>query len=97
MKNIQGIGFGYAKGADGGGNGGHDGWSLAACEGEAEAPVAAIRAGPSTGHDQSSNARACPGPRRGQMPAAVYFDLAYEGDKGLTIRKAESGRSESER
>lgn len=60
---------------------------LAACGGEAEAPVAQESAGQVQGMT-ISNARMVLAPVAGN-PAAVYFDLSYEGEKGLTIRKAE--------
>ena len=59
---------------------------LAACGGEAEAPAEAV-AGQVPGMT-ISNARLVLAPVAGN-PAAVYFDLAYEGDQGLTIRKAD--------
>lgn len=59
---------------------------LAACGGEAEAPAEAV-AGQVPGMT-ITNARLVLAPVAGN-PAAVYFDLAYEGDQGLTIRKAE--------
>jgi len=67
--------------------------SLAACEGEAEAPVAQSAPGQVQGMT-ISNARLVLAPVAGN-PAAVYFDLAYEGDKGLTIRKAEVAEAKS--
>jgi len=59
---------------------------LAACGGEAEAPAATV-AGQVPGMT-ISNARLVLAPVAGN-PAAVYFDLSYEGEQGLTIRKAE--------
>ncbi len=60
--------------------------ALAACGSEAEAPVEAV-AGQVPGMT-ISNARLVLAPVAGN-PAAVYFDLSYEGEQGLTIRKAE--------
>jgi periplasmic copper chaperone A len=59
---------------------------LTACGGDADAPAAVV-AGQVPGMTVT-NARLVLAPVAGN-PAAVYFDLAYEGDKGLTIRKAE--------
>ena len=61
-------------------------FGLTACGGEAEAPAEAV-AGQVPGMT-ISNARMVLAPVAGN-PAAVYFDLAYDGDQGLTIRKAE--------
>lgn len=60
--------------------------TLAACGNEAEAPAAA-EAGVVDGLTVS-NARLILAPVKGN-PAAAYFDLSYEGEKGLTIRKAD--------
>ena len=60
---------------------------LAACSGEAEAPAAEAVAGQVPGMS-ITNARLVLAPVAGN-PAAVYFDLSYEGEQGLTIRKAE--------
>jgi len=60
---------------------------VAACSGEAEAPVAEAVAGQVPGMT-ITNARLVLAPVAGN-PAAVYFDLSYEGEQGLTIRKAE--------
>ena len=59
---------------------------LAACGGTAEAPAEAVE-GQVPGLTVS-NARLVLAPVAGN-PAAVYFDLAYEGEQGLTIRKAD--------
>ncbi|GAB4482480.1 copper chaperone PCu(A)C [Erythrobacter tepidarius] len=60
---------------------------LAACGGEAEAP--AIEAAPGQVPGMTiSNARLVLAPVAGN-PAAIYFDLDYQGDRGLTIRKAD--------
>ncbi len=59
---------------------------LAACGGEAEAPAEAV-AGQVPGMT-ISNARLVLAPVAGN-PAAVYFDLDYQGEQGLTIRKAD--------
>lgn len=59
---------------------------LAACGGEAEAPAEAV-AGQVPGMT-ITNARLVLAPVAGN-PAAVYFDLSYEGEQGLTVRKAE--------
>jgi copper(I)-binding protein len=59
---------------------------LAACGGETQAPAEAV-----TGQVPGmsiANARLVLAPVAGN-PAAVYFDLSYEGDQGLSIRKAE--------
>ncbi len=67
--------------------------SLAACGGS-EAPVeeAAEQAGvPGMSVD---NARLVLPPVAGN-PAAIYFDVAYEGDRGLAIRKASVEGAES--
>ncbi|MFN3863528.1 MAG: copper chaperone PCu(A)C [Erythrobacter sp.] len=60
---------------------------LAACGGEAEAPASEAVAGQVPGMT-ISNARLVLAPVAGN-PAAVYFDLDYQGEQGLTIRKAE--------
>lgn len=59
---------------------------LAACGSEAEAPAEAV-AGQVPGLTVT-NARLVLAPVAGN-PAAVYFDIAYEGEQGLTIRKAD--------
>lgn len=59
---------------------------LAACGGTAEAPAEAV-AGQVPGMT-ITNARLVLAPVAGN-PAAVYFDIAYEGEQGLTIRKAD--------
>lgn len=59
---------------------------LAACGETAEAPAAEEESGiPGM---TVSNARLVLAPVAGN-PAAVYFDLAYDGDKSLAIRKAD--------
>ncbi|MBD2841800.1 copper chaperone PCu(A)C [Erythrobacter sp. KMU-140] len=58
---------------------------LGACESEVEAPVAVEGQVPGISVD---NARMILGAVEGN-PAAVYFDLTYEGDRGLTIRRAD--------
>ncbi len=60
---------------------------LAACGGETEAPAAEAVAGQVPGIT-ITNPRLVLAPVAGN-PAAVYFDLAYEGEQGLTIRKAD--------
>lgn len=60
---------------------------LAACGGEAEAPATEAAAGQVPGMT-ISNARLVLAPVAGN-PAAAYFDLDYQGDQGLTIRKAD--------
>lgn len=60
---------------------------LAACGGEAGAPATEAVAGQVAGMT-ITNARLVLAPVAGN-PAAVYFDLAYEGEQGLTIRKAD--------
>jgi len=60
---------------------------LAACGGAAEAPAAEAVAGQVPGMT-ITNARLVLAPVEGN-PAAVYFDLSYEGEQGLTIRKAD--------
>lgn len=59
---------------------------LAACGGTAEAPAEAV-AGQVPGLT-ISNARLVLAPVAGN-PAAVYFDIAYEGEQGLSVRKAD--------
>lgn len=61
--------------------------ALSACGGEAEAPETAAVAGQVPGMT-ITNARLVLAPVAGN-PAAVYFDLDYQGDQGLTIRKAD--------
>ena len=63
---------------------------LPACSQE-EAPVAEEAEVPGM---EVSNARMVLNAVEGN-PAAVYFDLAYEGDRGLTIRAAEVEGAES--
>lgn len=65
---------------------------LAACGGEAEAPPEAIE-GVIPGMSVE-NARMVLAPVSGN-PAAVYFDLKYDGTRGLTIRKAEVAQTGS--
>lgn len=60
---------------------------LAACGGEADAPVEAAAPGAIPGLE-ISDARLVLAPVEGN-PAAVYFNLAYDGEKGLAIRDAE--------
>ncbi len=60
---------------------------LAACAGEAEAPAAEAAAGQVPGIT-ITNPRLVLAPVAGN-PAAVYFDLDYQGEQGLTIRKAD--------
>jgi periplasmic copper chaperone A len=59
---------------------------LAACGSDAEAPAAAV-VGQVPGIT-ITNARLVLAPVAGN-PAAVYFDLDYQGEQGLTIRKAD--------
>jgi copper(I)-binding protein len=59
---------------------------LAACGDERQTPAEAV-AGQVPGLT-ITNARLVLAPVAGN-PAAVYFDLSYEGDQGLSIRKAE--------
>jgi len=66
---------------------------LAACESEPQAPLGQTAAGQVQGMT-ISNPRLVLAPVAGN-PAAVYFDLSYEGDKGLTIRKAEVAEAKS--
>ena len=63
--------------------------TLNACSGDADkaAPAAATEAGTVAGVT-ITNARLVLNAVKAN-PAAVYFDLAYEGDKGLSIRKAD--------
>jgi periplasmic copper chaperone A len=61
--------------------------SLAACGGEADAPATEAVAGQVPGMT-ITNARLVLAPVSGN-PAAVYFDLSYEGEQGLSIRKAD--------
>lgn len=60
---------------------------LTACGGEADAPAAEAVAGQVPGMT-ITNPRLVLAPVAGN-PAAAYFDLSYEGEQGLTIRKAE--------
>ncbi|MFN4019154.1 MAG: copper chaperone PCu(A)C [Erythrobacter sp.] len=60
---------------------------LAACGGTAEAPASEAVAGQVPGMT-ITNARLVLAPVAGN-PAAVYFDLDYQGEQGLTIRKAD--------
>lgn len=61
---------------------------VSACGGDAsEAPAATATAGTVEGVT-ITNARLVLNPVKAN-PAAVYFDLSYTGDKGLSIRKAE--------
>lgn len=64
---------------------------LAAC-GEAEAPVAEEPAG--VAGMTVTNARMILNAVDGN-PAAVYFDLAYDGDRNTSLRKAEVAGAES--
>lgn len=59
--------------------------TLGACSSEPEAPAAVEGEVPGIAID---NARMVLNAVEGN-PAAVYFDLTYSGDRGLTIRKAE--------
>ena len=59
--------------------------ALAGCGGEAEAPAAVAGQVPGV---TISNARMVLNAVDGN-PAAVYFDLKYDGNRGLTVRKAE--------
>ncbi|KPP86382.1 hypothetical protein SAMN04515621_0684 [Erythrobacter sp. HL-111] len=59
---------------------------LAACEGEADDPAETAPQGTVAGIE-ISDARLVLAPVEGN-PAAVYFDLAYDGEKGITIRDA---------
>ncbi len=92
MKNIQGSVSGVRKGVTAA-VAAVAMLGLAACEGEAEAPVAQQSPGQVQGMS-ISNARMVLAPVAGN-PAAIYFDLSYEGDKGLTIRKAEVAEAKS--
>ena len=67
------------------------GVSLTACGETAEAPAEAEAGIPGM---SVTNARMVLAPVAGN-PAAVYFDLAYEGERGLTIRKADVAAAES--
>lgn len=60
---------------------------LSACGGETEAPATEAAPGQVPGMT-ITNARLVLAPVAGN-PAAVYFDLDYQGEQGLTIRKAE--------
>jgi periplasmic copper chaperone A len=62
--------------------------TASACSGEPDAPGAAATAPGMVDGLSVSNARLILNPVAGR-PAAVYFDLAYSGSKGLTIRKAD--------
>lgn len=61
---------------------------LGACSSDPAAPAPAEATPGAVPGLAITNARLILAPVSGN-PAAVYFDLAYEGDKGLTIRKAE--------
>lgn len=67
-------------------------FSLTACGGT-EQPIAEAEPEGVPGMSVS-NARVVLPPVAGN-PAAVYFDLAYDGERGLTIRKAEVAGAES--
>ncbi|QIQ86098.1 copper chaperone PCu(A)C [Erythrobacter sp.] len=60
---------------------------LSACADEAEAPAAAPAEGTIAGME-ITDARLVLAPVEGN-PAAVYFNLSYDGEKGLAIRDAE--------
>lgn len=60
---------------------------LAACSEEAEAPAETASEGTIPGIE-ITDARLVLAPVEGN-PAAVYFNLAYEGEKGIAIRDAE--------
>ncbi|MEQ8411954.1 MAG: copper chaperone PCu(A)C [Erythrobacter sp.] len=60
--------------------------ALAACSGEADAPVEEPQEGTVPGIE-ITDPRLVLAAVEGN-PAAVYFDLAYEGEKGLAIRDA---------
>ncbi|WP_427966948.1 copper chaperone PCu(A)C [Altererythrobacter sp.] len=67
-------------------------FGLAACGGGTEQ---AEQAEPASVPGLSvTNARMVLNPVKGN-PAAVYFDLAYDGDRGLTIRKAQVADAKS--
>ncbi|MEM7664493.1 MAG: copper chaperone PCu(A)C [Pseudomonadota bacterium] len=67
--------------------------ALSGCGAEAEAPAQVAVEGQIPGMTVE-NARMVLGAVEGN-PAAVYFDLKYEGDRGLTIRKAEVAQAGS--
>ncbi|XUU59978.1 copper chaperone PCu(A)C [Erythrobacter sp. HA6-11] len=67
--------------------------SLSACGG-AEAPVEEVAEVEGVPGMTIDNARLVLPPVAGN-PAAVYFDLAYDGERALTIRKAEVAGAES--
>ena len=85
MKNIEGSVRGLRRGVLAAGVAAAM-LGLAACGGEAEAPAEAV-AGQVPGMT-ISNARLVLAPVAGN-PAAVYFDLDYQGEQGLTVRKAD--------
>ncbi len=85
MKNIEGSVWGLRKGVAAAGMA-LAMLGLSACGGEAEAPAEAV-AGQVPGMT-ITNARLVLAPVAGN-PAAVYFDLDYQGEQGLTIRKAD--------
>lgn len=72
--------------------------ALGACSGdagEADGAQAGAVAGEGTIPGMTiANARLVLAPVAGN-PAAVYFDLAYEGEKGLTIRRADVAQAQS--
>lgn len=67
--------------------------ALGACAEEAETTAAPAEEGTIPGMT-ISNARMVLAPVAGN-PAAVYFDLAYEGEQGLTIRRADVAQAQS--
>ncbi len=66
---------------------------LSACDGEADTSAQEQVEGTLPGLE-ISNARMVLAPVEGN-PAAVYFDLAYDGDKATAIRSAEVANSKS--
>lgn len=86
MRNIQGSAAGWRKGIIAA-NLMAATLGLSACGSEADAPSTEAVAGQVPGMTVT-NARLVLPPVAGN-PAAVYFDLSYEGERGLTIRKAE--------
>ena len=60
--------------------------SIVACSGEAEAPAAEETDG--IAGLQINNARMMLAPVEGN-PAAIYFDIAYDGERNIAIRRAD--------
>lgn len=68
--------------------------SVAACDSAGDTPVEALAEEAGVPGMAVENARLVLAPVAGN-PAAVYFDLSYDGERALTIRKAEVAGAES--